>query len=262
MSFLAVIGEPALRRFRAVRFVMAVIWSVLRLSVQGRSWTRSVRTVMARQILFTGVDAIGFTAFIAVLAGISIVVQAQLWSARIGQAELLGPLLITVVVREVGPLLVNLIVVGRSGTAIASELAGMRVRQEVALLDSQGVDPSVYLVMPRVLALSASVLCLTVWFVLISFGTGYVCGLIFGTSPGGLSLFVESVVRGIKLGDFATFLAKTLVPALATSTICCIEGLSVEGATTDVPQAVTRSVTRSNATILLVSVIVSVLSYG
>ena len=261
MNVLGAIGERALRRFKATRYVVAVIWTVLVLACQRSSWTRTVRAVLTRQILFAGVDAVAFVGFIAVLAGISIVVQAQVWIGRLGQSELLGPLLVTVVAREVGPLLVNLIVVGRSGTAIASELAGMRVRHEVDVLDAQGVDPLIYLVMPRVVALPISVLCLTLWFVLVSFGSGYLCGLLVGSSPGDPMIFVDSIFRGIKPNDFFNLLAKTLIPGLATSAICCIEGLSVSGVATDVPQAVTRSVVRSNATILLISVIVSVMSY-
>jgi phospholipid/cholesterol/gamma-HCH transport system permease protein len=144
---------------------------------------------------------------------------------------------------------------------MAAELAGMRVRNEVDVLDAQGLDPLLYLVMPRSIAMAVCVLCLTLFFVLVSFGSGYLCGAFLGTSPGDPAIFVRSVVQGVTPGDFVNLLAKTLIPGLLTGVITAMEGLSIEGVATDIPQAVTRSVIRSNMAVLLVLVIVSVLSY-
>ena len=262
MSFLATIGDSAIDRFRRLRLLMAVAWSVLALAVRPGSWPRTTRRVFALQILFTGYDALGFVSIMALLTGISVVVQAQVWMGRLGQSELLGPLLVTVIVRELGPLLVNFIVIGRSGTAMAAEMAGMTVRKEVDVLDAQGVDAMVYLVMPRALGMAVCVLCLGVIFVLVSFGSGYLCGAFLGTGPGDPTIFVRSVLRGVAPGDFYNLLAKTLVPGLLTAVIASMEGLSVEGLATDIPQAVTRSVVRSYAAVLVVSVIVSILTYA
>jgi phospholipid/cholesterol/gamma-HCH transport system permease protein len=261
MSVLGLIGNATLGHVGRLRHLMAVTWAVLGLACRLDSWPRTTRAVLARQIVFTGIDALSFVGFVAVLAGISVVVQAQVWMSRLGQSELLGPLLVTVIVREVGPLLVNFIVIGRSATAMAAELAGMRVRNEVDVLDAQGLDPLLYLVMPRAISMATCVLCLTLFFVIVSLGSGYVCGAFLGTSPGDPAIFVRSVVQGVTPIDFINLLAKTLIPGLLTGVITAMEGLSIEGVATDIPQAVTRSVIRSNMALLSVSVIVSVLSY-
>jgi phospholipid/cholesterol/gamma-HCH transport system permease protein len=83
-----------------------------------------------------------------------------------------------------------------------------------------------------------------------------------GTGPGDPGIFVRSVLNGVGPRDFYSLLAKTLIPGLLTGVICCVEGLSVEGVATDVPQAVTRGVVRSNAAVLVVLVIVSILTYA
>ncbi len=261
MQFVSVLGSGVIQGYNRLRYLLSILWSVLSLGLLPDSWRRTTRSVLARQILFTGVDAVGFVVLVAFLAGISIVVQAQVWMSRLGQLELLGPLLVTVVAREVGPLLVNFIVIGRSATATAAELAGMRVRHEVNVLDAQGVDPLLYLVMPRALGMAICVLCLTVLFVLVSFATGYVCGALLGTGPQDPAIFSRSVIRGFAPGDFLNLLAKTIFPGLMTSIIACVEGLSVEGVATDIPQAVTRTVVRSTLSLLVISVIVSVLTY-
>ena len=217
--------------------------------------------MLARQIIFTGYDAIGFVAVVALLTGISVVVQAQVWMGRLGQLELLGPLLITVIVREVGPLLVNFIVIGRSATAMSAELAGMKVRHEVDVLDAQGLDPLAFLVMPRAISMAACVFGLSILFMLFALGSGYLCGAFLGTGPGDPVIFARSVIRGISPDDFVTVLAKTLIPGLLTGVIASGEGLSVEGLSTDIPQAVTKTVVRATLSVLIVSVIVSVLTY-
>jgi phospholipid/cholesterol/gamma-HCH transport system permease protein len=261
MSFLAAIGDGAISQFRRLRWLVAVAWSVVSLACRPGSWPRTTRTVFVRQIVFTGYDALGFVSIMALLTGIAVVVQAQVWMGRLGQSELLGPLLVAVIVRELGPILVNFIVIGRSGTAMAAELAGMTVRKEVDVLDAQGLDPMVYLVMPRAIGMAVCVCCLAVVFILVSFGSGYLCGAFMGTGPGDPTIFLRSVLRGAEPADFLNLLAKTLIPGLLTGVISSMEGLSVEGVATDIPQAVTRSVVRAYAAVVGVSVLVSILTY-
>ncbi len=262
MNVVALVGSRAVARTRRIRHETAIVWALFWLALRPSSWPRSVRSVFARQMLFTGVEAIPFVSLIALLAGVSLVIQAQLWMSRLGQSELLGPLLVTVIAREVGPLLVNFVVIGRSSTAIAAELAGMKVRHEVNVLDAQGIEPMIYLVMPRVLAVASSVFCLTVVFIVVSFGIGYVLGAMVGTGPADFGLFLNSIVLGVQPADFGNIAAKTLLPGLFAGVIAVNEGLGVDMAATEIPQAVTRCVVRSNAMVLVISAIVSVLTYA
>ena len=219
MTILEKIGDRALDKWRYARDIAAVTHGVLCLAFKPRYWPRTVREQIGRQVLFTGVEALNLTTLIAVLTGISVVMQAQVWLSRFGQSEMLGPLLVALIVREIGPLLVNLVVIGRSGTAIATELANMRVRQEVRTLDAQGLDPMVYLVMPRMLSIVISVFCLTIVFIAVSFSSGYVLGLLLGVVPGNPSLFIKSVMSAITPKDLSIFFAKTLIPGVLTGAI-------------------------------------------
>ena len=83
------------------------------------------RRVLVRQILFTGVDALPVTTVIALLLGIIIVTQAGTQLPRLGAGGLVGSIIVVTVIRELGPLITAFIVVGRSGTAIATELGNM-----------------------------------------------------------------------------------------------------------------------------------------
>jgi len=261
MTYIGHIGKTTLARWRSNVRLFAVVWAVLQLAARPRYWPRTVRAVFARQILFTGVEALKFVSLVALITGVSVVVQAQLWLGKTGQTALLGPILVMVIIREVAPLLVNFIVIGRSGTAMATELANMKVTGEILVLEAQGLDPLVYLAMPRMLGMAISVFCLTIAFIVVSFTSGYICGILMGVGVNDPLLFVDSILKDVHLPDVCSLLAKTLIPGMLTSVICILEGLSVQRAITEVPQAATRAVVRSIAILFIVSVIVSILSY-
>lgn len=261
MLILTSIGKGTIDLYRRLRRIASLSAAVVVLALRPASWRSPTRAVLARQIIFTGYDAIGLVCMVALLCGISVVVQAQMWMGRLGQSEKLGPLLVTVIAREVGPLFVSFIVIGRSATAMAAELAGMKVRREIDVIDAQGIDPLIYLVMPRALSMAVCVLGLALIFIVVSLSSGYLCGAFLGTGPGDPLIFSGSVIRGIASHDFYSIAAKTVIPGLLTAVIAANEGLSVEGVTTDIPQAVTRTVVRATLALLVVSVIVSILTY-
>ena len=241
--------------------VAAVLGAVGVQAFRRSNWSGPVRSVLGRQILFTGIDALRFVSFVAIVVGLSVVVQTQVWLLRVGQSALVGPLLVAVVMREAGPLLVNFIVIGRSGTAMAAELAQMRVSGEVEVLDSQGVDPFLYLVMPRVAGAAVSTFCLTVVFLVLALAGGFFLGTLLGMRMGLPSVFVRSVFGAIRPADVVSMLLKTLIPGAVTAAICSSEGLRVGRATTEIPIAAMRGVTRSVIALFVVSGTVSVLGY-
>lgn len=261
MSVVSSTGAWAIGRVRGLARLLAVPWTVLTTSVQPRFWPTPVRNVLARQILFTGYEATRFVSMIALLVGIAVVLQTQVALARVGQSGLLGPILVMVIIREVGPLLTNFVVIGRSGTAMTTELANMKVNGEVDLLDAQGLDPFLYLVLPRVLGAAISIFCLTVIFIAVSFISGFLMGLLVGANTGNPEMFVRSVFGAITPADVINLIVKSFVPGLLMGTICCVEGLSVGGAVTEVPQAATRAVVRSTAALFITSALVSLVTY-
>ncbi len=259
--FVAKIGDHVLARWAVVRDIAAVAWAVIVLSCKPSTWRPPVRAQLGRQILFTGVEAVWVVVAIAVLAGVSVVVQTQLWLTRFGQTELLGAILVATIIRELGPLFVNFVVIGRSGTAISTELANMRVLREVELLDAQGVEPMIYLIVPRVLGMTISVLCLTVVFIIVSLISGYLFGFMLNIASRNPAAFLNAVFQSVTPSDIINLIAKTLIPGMTTGIICSLEGISIRGLITEVPQATTRGVVRSIIALLLISAIVSVFTY-
>jgi phospholipid/cholesterol/gamma-HCH transport system permease protein len=255
-------GGFARAQWREVQYVAAVLGTTLFLSIHPRRWQRTVRAAFARQVLLSGVESTRFVLIVAVLVGISVVVQLDVWTGKLGQSQKLGPLLVAVVARELGPLFANFVLIVRGGSAIATELGLMKAGGEVRVLEAQGIEPLLFLVMPRVLAMAVSAFCLTVIFVLVAFASGYAFGAFIGQSNGDPAVFINGVFKAVDPRDGFSFLVKCLVPALLTGVICSTEGLCVEGGVTEVPLATKRALARSLGAMFITSAAVSLLVYS
>ncbi len=250
----------AVRPVRDLRNALAVGATVAMLAVRPHNWPRTTRDVLSRQILFTGIGAVGLVVAIACVAGVSLVLQAQVWLVRVGQRALLGPLLVVLIVREVAPVMANMVIILRSAGAVAAEMANMKLSGEVHLLDAQGLDPLVYLVMPRVVAMVIAAVGLAITFLTVSLTSGFLFGTTIGirVRPGE---FADQVLTSIGPTDVVNLLVKSVLPAMATAIICCVEGLSVSGAITEVPRATTRGLERSVIAMFAIAAAVSLLTY-
>ena len=262
LNIFAYIGAGVLKRLSGINSLCYLSVDAAKGSLTAGAWPRTTRDVLVRQLLFTGIEAVPLISLMALLAGISVVAQAQMWLNRIGETDMLGPLMILVLFREFGPLLVNFVVIGRSGTAMATELANMKVNNEVSLLTAQGIDPTGYLVMPRVVGMMLSVFCLSVVFVTVSILVGYLSAVMLGITTAGPSDFFAGILKGLTAGDLLTLLAKTLIPGLFSGTIACYEGLAVAGSINEVPRAATRAVVKSIAALITITALIAVLSYA
>ncbi|MEY2427471.1 MAG: phospholipid/cholesterol/gamma-HCH transport system permease protein, partial [Verrucomicrobiota bacterium] len=104
-------GSFALAQWRQTQYLAAVLGTTLFLGAQPRRWQRTVRGAFAQQVLLSGVESIRFILILAFLVGISVVVQLDVWTGRLGQSQQLGPLLVAVVARELGPLFANFVLI-------------------------------------------------------------------------------------------------------------------------------------------------------
>jgi phospholipid/cholesterol/gamma-HCH transport system permease protein len=134
MRAISKLGETVWLQWDEVRHAAAVIGTVLCRSIQPRYWARTVRHFFTRQVLAVGVQPLGFVCVVAAFVGLSVVVQLAFWTGQTGQSQLLGPLLVTVVARELGPLLTNIIVIVRSSSAMATEPGVLKINGEIPLI--------------------------------------------------------------------------------------------------------------------------------
>ncbi len=261
LSSLAAVGGFARAQSDELRHAAAVIGTVICTAVRPRFWSRPVRNALARQVLAIGVEPLLFVAAVAVFVGISVVVQLTVWVGEAGQSQLVGPVLVAVVARELGPVLITLIVVVRSGSAMTTGLGILKINGDVRTLEAQGNDAFLHLVLPRVLGMALATFCLTVVFILVAFASGFLFAAWTGQGNRDLFLFADTVSGAIQPKDVLNIIVKSILPALFASASCCIGGLGVGNSVTDIPQATQRALTRSVAGLFVISAVVSLLTY-
>ncbi len=224
-------------------YIITMLYSFSVEAIRPSTWRRPVRERLARQILFTGVEAVPFTVLVALLAGWSVFAQCMVWLEYTGQMKFLTQIVSALLIREAAPFLASFIVIAASASAMTTELANMKISGQVALLESQGINLFRYLAVPRMLGLGVSVLVLSVIFsavALLASGIGFIV-----MSDQSQGAFYDGVFQSIRLADLIALVGKSFLPGIATGAICCYEGLRVRGATTEVPKAVSQSMLRS-----------------
>ena len=254
-------GETTIAFANMAVYLTAQSCTILMLATKPRHWRRTVRQAFSHQLLETGIKTIIPVGLVALLIGVLVVMQAQLWLGKFGQTEWLGPFFVVVVIRELAPLLTNLVMILQNGSKVTSELAGMTVSGKVRMLDAQGIDPLIYLVLPRVTAMVVSTFCLTLLFIVFSLFSGYMFSFALGLRVLAPQIFLDQILRALQSRDLVNLLMTGLLPPLLTAMICCSEGLCLSLTRATVPNATSLALIRSTVSLFLVSVTVSVLTY-
>jgi len=231
------------------RFLFATLGAWASLPRAGR---RVVRRVFLNQVWFTAIQAIPLIVVIASILSFLVISQAVRELGRLGATELMGTLMVVAIVRELGPLLTALAVAGRSGTAMAVELATNRVMGEIDALEGMGIDPVQYLVLPRFLGATLSVFCLIIVFDLVAVAAGWAAAVSNGmTSP----RYFDIVFESLRFRDAWLTVAKGLAFGIVIGTLPSFHGLRTSRAATQVPIAAGRAVVASILGIFVLSAI-------
>jgi ABC-type transport system involved in resistance to organic solvents, permease component len=217
------------------------------------------RQVLVMQILFTGVEALGIAAAMALVIGAAIDLIGLSLLAGFGQGKLMYTILVIVIARELGPLLTAFIVIARSGTAIATEVGGMAVGNELEAYVAVGVDPISYIAAPRFLGVAISMLILYVYFLLFGLVGSYAV-VTLATSVGAgdyfSGLFSAFAPRDVLIG-----LGKSLVFGVIISVVSLYRGFAVERASTEVPVAGIKAVGSGFMLCILADVVMIAMEY-
>ncbi len=147
------------------------------------------------------------------------------------------------VLRELGVLIVCIMVAGRSGSAYTAELGSMKMREEIDALRTMGFDPIEVLVLPRIVALIIGVPILTFLGSMAAlYGGGLVCWLYGGIDP---DIFLSRLKEAISLSTFEVGMIKAPFMALIVGVVACVEGLAVKGSAESLGLQTTASVVES-----------------
>lgn len=240
--------------------VLLMVYLAMRAAVLDQAQGfRTIVSVISAQIYFTGWQALPLVSVMALATGSVVVLQSMANLSLLGGTQMIGNFLIVMIVREAGPLLVALVVIARSGTAVASEIGNMRANREIEALESMGINPLSFIVFPRVLGGVISVVCLAFYFNILSLIGGFFITKFLQDMP--FSFYLDSLMSGFAKEDVLIFFAKNSFSGMIIFVVSCYQGLSVKKSPHEVPQVTTQAVVNSVIYVIVFNLTVTTLFY-
>lgn len=200
-------------------------------------------TSMVHQLERVGWRAVPIILLITVLIGAILAQQGIFHFRKFGADIYVIDMVGVLVLREIGVLIVCIMVAGRSGSSYTAELGAMRMREEVDALRTMGFDPIEVLILPRILALVIAVPVLTFLGSMAAlYGGGLVSWLYGGIQP---EVFLARLREAVTVHTFEVGMIKAPFMALVIGVVACVEGLQVQGSAESLGEQTTNSVVKS-----------------
>jgi phospholipid/cholesterol/gamma-HCH transport system permease protein len=233
-------GELVADSIAFLHMLGAISIALSRVFRQPRSF-RLTSTVY--QLGRVGWQAIPIVALITFLIGAIIAQQGIFHFRKFGAESYVVDMVGILVLREIGVLIVAIMVAGRSGSAYTAELGSMKMREEIDALSTMGLDPVSVLILPRVLALIVALPILAFLGSMAAlYGGGLVAWLYGGMSP---AIFIARLRDAVSVTHFEVGILKAPFMALVIGLVAACEGLKVKGSAESLGQQTTASVVKS-----------------
>ena len=217
---------------------------------KGLRWKSSIE-----QMVLVGVNSIPIISILSLFVGMILALQGAYVLRPFGATLYVADLVGVTMTRELAPLVTAIILAGRSGSAFAAEIGTMKVSEEVDALVTIGLNPTKFLVIPKLLAIIIMQPCLTLISDVISMMGGMVVGL--GLLKIDWLRYIRQTRDALILQDILTGLIKSVVFAMIIALVGCYEGFQVEGGAEGVGLHTTSSVVKSIFLIIVADLIVT-----
>lgn len=213
--------------------------------------------LLVQQMETIGVKSLFVVTLTSAFTGLVMVLQSTSLLAKFQAEGLVGSSVALAVTRELGPVFTALMVTGRAGSAMATELGTMRVTEQIDAMATMAVNPVQYLIVPRVFASILMLPVLTAIFDVVSFFGSYVMGVwMLGIDQG---VFVERTRHFLDPIDISSGLYKAAVFGALIALISCHKGFCAQGGAKGVGEATTKAVVASSVAILISDYFLNVL---
>ncbi|MFN7995465.1 MAG: ABC transporter permease [Bryobacteraceae bacterium] len=212
------------------------------------------------QAVLAGVGAVPIVSLITFFVGVIIALQGAYQLQRLGAMQLVASLVSISITRELAPLVTAIVVIGRSGSAFAAEIATMRVTEELDALETMALDPVSFLVLPKFLAMAVMLPCLVIW----ADFMGLLGGCIFGIVSGNFTLGSYAIATrdALMLRDVTTGLLKSLVFGIVITAVGCQEGFATGAGAEEVGRSTTSAVVKSILLVIVIDLVFTTLFYA
>jgi len=228
-----------MKYFESVLYDIGFFTRLLK-GIKGFIQARGARKTLVMQIYFTFVEAMIISSFLALGIGAVVNIVGIPFLASLSRERLIYTLLIAIITRELGPLLTAFIIIARSATAIATEMAGMVISHEIEAYISIGADPIEYLAVPRFLGVTISLFMLNIFFNIFGLAGSYAVAQFFTPLPA--SVYFGYLLESLTLPDLLISIIKSIGFGVIISLMAITRGLAVERASTEIPVAGLKAV--------------------
>lgn len=208
----------------------------------------------------SGVRAMPVTALVGFLIGVVLSYLSSLQLRQFGADLFIVNILGLGVIRELGPVLVAVLVAGRSGSAMTAQLGTMRVTEEIDALATMGVPRSLRLVFPKVVALGVAMPLLVLWTTTMALVGGMVAAQL--QLDIGHGFFFETLPKAVPVANLWIGLAKGVVFGIAISLVACHFGLRVAPNTESLSANTTASVVSAITVVIFIDALFAIATRG
>lgn len=211
--------------------------------------------LLLQQAEFIGVGSLFIVLLTGLFTGLVFALQSSFAFETFNAESLVGATVVISLTRELAPVLAGLMVTGRAGSAIATELGTMRVSEQIDALSTMAVNPIQYLAVPRVLATALVMPMLTMLFNMVGFVGAYTVSVFQAGIDRGT--FMGRIEQYVTLTDVLGGLFKSGVFGFVVALIACQKGMSASGGSRGVGVAATQTVVSGSVTILILDYVLT-----
>src|SRR6266853_6078776 len=211
------------------------------------------------QSLDVGVRALPILSLITFFIGLILALQAAYELRRFGAISAVATAVAVSMSRELGPMITAIVVIGRSGSAFAAEIATMKVTEEIDALETMAISPVNFLVTPKLLAMIVMLPCLTIW----ANAMGILGGSLFGIAKADFTFarYIHASIDSLYLPDIVSGLVKSVMFGITITAVGCLEGLSTGAGAEQVGRSTTRAVVMSIFLVVVVDLFFTALFF-
>lgn len=209
------------------------------------------RTKVLEQLFEIGNASLLMACILSLFIGGVIALQTGPVLAERGLASAIGGLVGLSLCKELAPVMMAVLIAGRIGSAMAAEIGSMRVYQEIDALRTMNINPTHYLVLPRVVAISVALPMLVIFSIFVGWFGGALVSM--SNEKIGISFhgYLSNLREVVAIGDLANGLFKSLCFAIAIGVVSCHQGLLTIGGPRGIGRSVTKAVVNSIVIILI-----------
>ena len=258
--FFGALGRIAAQLLESLIDIFGLFYRLISASGPQLANYRLLGREFIRQVYYIGVCGWPMVALTGLLLGLAIIVYAAAQLARIQGELLIGNLLVIIVVRELGPVFTALLVLLRSGAAIIVEIGAMALDREMDAMELMGVEPEIFIGVPRFWGLIISLIILYFIFLISAILGGYLFGQLF-TEIYWQGLWL-SFVGALTWQDLFISAAKILLFGMSIGAVAIYYGFRVKEHLSAVAQHISRGAVVSLLFLGVINAVLSILGYS